>query len=173
MGLFQCGEGVHVGTLAIEVDGEDGFDPGFFMRLFMGMKGFFSGRCGEIEGDGVDIGQQGLRAATEDGADAGEEAEGCGDDGIAGADVGCGQGEPDGVCTAGAADGVGYGAGLSGGLFEAGDLGAEDESLRGADRLDGIEKFLSDDSKLTGKIKHLNGLRIVYKHRCHGISLQG
>ena len=80
------------------------------------------------------------------------------------------QGQPDRIGAAGAADGVRHGAGSSGGLFEAGDLRAEDESLRGADRLDRVEQFLPDAGKLAGKIKHLNGLRVAYRHVCHGIS---
>lgn len=151
------------------MDGEDGFD----LCAFMGAEEFGDRGRGEVEGGGIDIGQERLRAAAKDGADTGEEAEGGGDDGVAGPDIGRGQGEPDGVGPAGAADGVGDSAGLSGGLFEADDLGAEDEALRGADGLDGIEQFFPDAGKLAGKIKHLNGLRVVNLHRCHGISMQG
>ena len=67
---------------------------------------------GEVEGGGVDIGQAEVGAAAEDGADCGEEAEWRGDDGVAaGRLFAGGQGEPDGVCAAGAADGVRHGAG--------------------------------------------------------------
>ena len=82
--------------------------------------------------------KRGCGAAAKDGADGGEEAERSGDDGVAGADVGGGEGEPDGVGAAGAADGVRCGADGGGGEFEAGDLRAEDEVLRGADGFDGV-----------------------------------
>ena len=94
---------------------------------------------------GVDVGEEGLGSAAEDGADGGEEAERSGDDGVCEgrvprrADSGGGEGEPEGVGSAGAADGVGGGAGGGGGVLEAGDLGAEDEMLGVADGFDGSD----------------------------------
>jgi hypothetical protein len=64
-----------------------------------------------------------------------------------------------------------YSARSSGGLLEAGNLGAENKSLRGAHRFDRIKQFLTDPGVLTGKIKHLNGLWVADRHICHGISL--
>ena len=65
-----------------------------------------------------------------------------------------------------------YGADGGGGLLEAGDLGAKNKSLRVAHSLDRIEQLLPDTGILSGKIKHLNGLRVAYRHVCHGISLR-
>jgi len=132
--LLEGGERVPVGALAVEMDGEDGFDISCF-----GSAQEFSDSLGrKIEGGGVDISEKWCGAATEDGADGGEEAERSGDDGVAGADVGGGEGEPDGVGAAGTADGVRCGAGGCGGELEAGDLRAEDEVLGGADGFDGV-----------------------------------
>ena len=132
--LFQGRECVPVGALAVEMDWEDGFD----VSAGGGLQDLFDCGGGEVEGGGVDVGEEGRGAATENGADGGEEAERSGDDGVAGADVGGGEGKPDGVGAAGATDGVRCGAGDGGGLLEAGDLGAEDEVLRGTDGFDGV-----------------------------------
>jgi hypothetical protein len=43
--------------------------------------------------------------------------------------------------------------------------------LRRAYGLDGVEQLLPDTGILPGKIKHLNGLRVAYRHVCHGTSL--
>ena len=94
---------------------------------------------------------------------------GRGDDGVSGADSGGGHGQPEGVGAAGAADGVGHGAGGRGGVLEAGDLRAEDELLRVADAFDGGKNFLANPGKLAGEIEHRNRLGVV-RHVCHGIS---
>ena len=65
----------------------------------------------EIEGFFVDIGQQRRGARTEDRAHRGEEAERGGDHEVSGADMERGQGQPEGVRAAGAADRVGNFAG--------------------------------------------------------------
>ena len=117
-------------------------------------------------------GQQRPCSRAENGTDASEKAEWRCDDSISGADVGGRQGEPDGVGSAGAANGMGHSAGLRGSLLEAGNLGAEDESLRAADSFNGIKQFLPEAGKLPGKIKHLNRLWVTNLHISHGISLR-
>ena len=47
MALLEGGEGVHVGALAVEVDGEDGFDG----RAGVGVEDGFDGGGGEVEGE--------------------------------------------------------------------------------------------------------------------------
>lgn len=87
--------------------------------------------------------------------------------------VGGGECEPDGVGSAGAADGVSGGAGFGGGGLEAGDLRAEDELLGGADGFDGVEELLPDGGELAGEVEHwdglegggCDGLRGVMRHR--------
>ena len=116
----------------------------------------------EIEGGGVDVGEEGAGSAAEDGADGGEEAERRGDNGVAGADPGGGHGQPQRVGAAGASYGMGYGAGFGGGVFEAKDLRAEDELLREADGFDGGEDLRADFFVLPGEIEHRDGLRIAY-----------
>jgi len=53
------------------------------------------------------------------------------------------------------------GAGFGGGVFEAKDLRAEDELLRGADGFDGGEDLRADFFVLPGEIEHRDGLRIA------------
>ena len=91
-------------ALAVEMDGEDGANR-FGLR---GVQDGFHGCWVEIEGGGVDIGKDGRGPGAKNGADGGKEAERGGDDGVAGADAGRGQGQPEGVGAGGAADGMGY-----------------------------------------------------------------
>jgi len=97
-------ESVPVGALSIEVDGQDGF------RIC---------GCGRVEGapdrvrievecEGVDVSQDGLRAGPQDGAYRCEEAERGGQDGIAGADLCGSEGQPQGICAGRAPDCVLY-----------------------------------------------------------------
>ena len=134
------------------------------MTAAMGMGGSEGLDAGgvEVEGSRVDIGEQGRGTGAEDAADGGEEAEGRGDDGGAGADVEGGEGEPEGVGAAGAADGVGYAAGGGGGLLEAVDLGTEDEALTGTDGFDGREDLFADLGVLAAEVEHRDCLR----HNC-------
>lgn len=63
--------------------------------------------------------------------------------------------------------------------FKAGDLGAEDELLRGADGFDGGEELLPDGGELAGEVEHGDGLedsgggglRCVQRHIGNGISV--
>jgi len=160
----EGGEGVPVGALAVEVDGQDGFDLRRGRGVLMGGDAGFDRFGGEVEGDGVDVGQKGLGSAAEDGADGGEEAEGGSDNGIAGADVGGGEGQPEGVGSAGAADGVGHVAGLGGGTLEGVYGRAEDELLGGADLLDGGENFVANGGILPGEVEHGDGLKRFRRH---------
>src|SRR6202012_6000288 len=120
--LLERGEGVAINALAVEMDRKDGFDgsPG------RGMQDFLYSRGGEVEGVGLDVREKGRRSAAQNGADCGEEAERSGDDSVAGANAGSGHGQPDGVGTAGAANGMRRGTGLCGSLFEAIYLRTED-----------------------------------------------
>ena len=78
MAVLEGGEGVPIGALAVEVNGEDGFD-GAARR---GVQDGFDGGGREVEGGRVDVGEEDAGAAAEDGADGGEEAEGRGDNGV-------------------------------------------------------------------------------------------
>ena len=162
---------------AVEVDGGDGGKG-----RGGGVAGDLAdGVWGEIEGEGVDIGEDGAGAGAEDRAGGSEEAEGRRDDGaawlcLAGgvADACGGQREPEGVGSAGAADGVGDMAGLGGGGFKGGDLGAEDEALRGADGLDGGHELVAQLGKLSREVEHRHGLRGSFGgNRGHLCMVQG
>jgi len=172
--VLQEGEGVHVGALAVEVDGENGFD-GFAVEF----QGLFDAGWGEVEGEGVDVGEDGAGSGAEDGAGGGEEAEGGGEDGVllmaagglgAVADSGGGESKPEGVGAAGAADGVGRGAGEGGGALEGFDLGAEDEALRGADLSDGLHDLFSDGGELAGEVEKGDGLGCGSGGWRHGVN---
>ena len=75
--LGKAGKGIPGGALAVEVNGEDGAYVGAARVL----EDFLDGCRVEIEGDGVDIGEDGGGSGAEDGADRGEKAEGGGEDG--------------------------------------------------------------------------------------------
>ena len=90
-------------------------------------KHLFDGAVAErLKVFGIDIRQQRLRATPQNRTDAGEEAEGRRDNGVARADVGRSQREPERVGPARASNGMRYGAGGGGGLLEAGDLRARE-----------------------------------------------
>ena len=96
----------------------------------------------EVEGGGFDVGQQRSGPGAENGADRGEEAEGGGDDGMAGANSGGGQRQPEGVGARGAADGVGHAQLLRRGFFKGGNRLAQNELLRGQDLAERVQQFL-------------------------------
>ena len=77
---FEGGEGVPIGALAVEVDGEDGFD----LAGGGGRRGPRLRRRGPGEGEGVDVREEAAGSSAEDGTGAGEEGERRGDDGVAG-----------------------------------------------------------------------------------------
>ena len=160
MALLEGGEGVPVGALTVEVHGQDGFDG----WAGVSAEDCFDGGGGEVEGGGVDVGEEGSGSAAKDGADGGEEAEGSGDYGVAGADAGGGHGQPEGVGAAGAAYCVRNMACGGCGGFKAFDLWAEDEALGGADFFDGGEYGFPYEIELTGEIKHGDGLRNTFWH---------
>ena len=153
---FEGGEGVPVGALAVEMDGEDGFD-------FAGGAGgedLGYGGGGQVEGEWVDVREEAAGSGAEDGTGAGEEGERRGDDGVAGlVNAGGGEGKPESVCAAGAADAVRGATGGGGGLLKGGDLRAEDEALGDADALDGLHDFIADEGKLAGEIEEGDGLK--------------
>ena len=120
-------------------------------------KTFFYAGWVEIEGDWVNIGQHRSCARPQNGADGGEEAEGCGDNGGSWTNAGRGQSQPEGVGTRSAPQSMGYVELACGGYFEGRDRLAEDELLSidhlGQRRND----FISDGSILARKIQHGNG----------------
>ena len=60
----RCGEGGPVGALAVEVDGQDGAD-----RLACGaIEDGFDGCWVEVEGGGIDVGQDRSGSGAEDGS---------------------------------------------------------------------------------------------------------
>src|ERR1035437_6117124 len=157
-------EGSPVGALAIEVDGEDRANGCALRTIEEG----FDGSRAEVEGGGVDVGKQRSGPGAENGARRGEEAEGGGDDGLAGAgvptdgswsvgwraDFGGGQRQPKGVCARGAADGVGHAQPLRCGFFKGGDGLAENELLRGQDLTESVQKFLMEGLILAFEVQH-------------------
>ena len=108
----------------------------------------------EVEGGRVDVGQQRRGPGAEDGADRGEEAEGSGDDGRAGADSGGGQGQPESVGARGAAHGVGHAQLDSGGFFKGGYRIAENELLRLKHLPDRVQQLLVERAVLAFEVQH-------------------
>jgi hypothetical protein len=125
----------------------------------MSASDLLDGSSGEIEGSWVDIGQQRLRSATQDGADGCKEAEGRGDNRVAWADPRGGHGQPEGVGAACAAHSVWHLE--SGGRCALKGIHgrAENEALGRANLLDGREYFVANAGKLPGEVKHLNRLK--------------
>ncbi len=74
------------------------------------------------------------------------------------ADVGGGEGQPECVRSAGAANSVRGGEGFGGGGLEGRDLGAEDEALGVARVGDSLHDLVADDRELAGEIEHRDGL---------------
>ena len=122
-----------------------------------GIEDGFDGCWVEIEGGGVDVGEDGSGSGAEDGADGGEEAERGGDDGVAGADAGGGQRQPEGVGAGGAADGVGHAELLGGCAFKCGDRLTEDKLLRLQYMADGFEQFVVERLVLAFEVEHGTG----------------
>jgi len=83
-----------IGRLAVEMDRQDG-TYGSAARSF---EGLFDGLRGEIKGGRINIRQDGGGAGAEDSADRGEEAEGGGNDRVAGPDFCSGEGKPQRIC---------------------------------------------------------------------------
>ena len=164
-------ECVPVRALAIEVDGQNG------LKGWAGGSAYEFADCvrREVEGEGVDVGEDGAGSGAENGASRGEEAKRGGDDSAAGlglaggvADAGRGEGEPKGVRAAGAADGVRHVAGQGGGGLKGLDLRPEDEALRGADGLNGGHEFITQPVELPCEVQHGHRLgRGLGKDRGH------
>jgi hypothetical protein len=116
---LEGGEGVPVGALAVEVDGQDGFD----VAAGGGAEEFGDGGFGrEVEGAGVDVGEEGRAPARRMALAEAKKLKGVvmtasvipvsardsfAGSGRPGADAGGGEGQPEGVGAAGASDGVG------------------------------------------------------------------
>jgi len=132
------------------MDGENGAKA-FGLRTTE--NGFDGGRA-EVEGGGVDVGEEWCGSGAEDGADGGEEAEGGGENSVAGADVGGGQREPESISTRGAADGVGYAQLDGGGFFKGGDGLAENELAGFEDIAERLEKLAVERLVLAFEVQH-------------------
>ena len=141
-------DGIHVGHLAEEVNGQDGLGARCDGRLdFMRV---------DVEGQGVDVDENGLGVEAVDDAGRGEEREGRGDDFVAGADVQGHEGDEQSVRAGGDADGMG-GAGIGGhGLLEFLDFGAHDEILGVADVVDDGPDLVADGPVLGFEIEQRN-----------------
>ena len=75
--VLESGEGIHIGALAVEVDWEDGFH----VVGGGGLEKLGYGGGAEVEGCGVDIGEEDAGTGAKDGRGRGKKAEGRGDDG--------------------------------------------------------------------------------------------
>ena len=152
MFLGKGGEGVHVGALAVEVNREDGGEPEARRQGFG--EGFGDGLGGEVQGVGIDVGEDGKGSGPEDGRGGGEEAEGRRDDCVTGADAARGEREPKSVGAAGATDSGGNMARGGGCLLKARGGRAEDELLVSADIFNGGHDLVANDGELTAEVKH-------------------
>ena len=148
------------------MDGEDGADA----RGLRAVENFFNSCRTEVEGGGVDVSEKWRGPGAKNGADRGEEAEGCGDDGMTGADAGCGQREPESVSTRGAADGVGHTQLDGSGFFKGGNGLAQNELLRLQHMPDRPHQFIVELAVLALEVQHWDRLggwdRILRRVRC-------
>jgi hypothetical protein len=108
----------------------------------------------EIEGAGIDIGEDGVGASAQYATGRGEKGKRRGEDGLAGrvADSSGREGEPEGIGAGGAADGGADRAEGSDGGFELDNLFAENELLAVADSLEGSKYLRSEGDILTPKV---------------------
>ncbi len=96
--LSEGKDSVEIGTLAEEVDGDDGFG-------FWGDFGFGIGQV-DVEADGAGVDEDGGGADATDATGCGEEGKGGNEHFIARANIEGHEGEKDGVCAGGDADAV-------------------------------------------------------------------
>ena len=128
-----------------------------------GQEGLGTGRDGrldfvrvDVEGQGVDVDEDGLGVEAMDDAGRGEEGERRGDDFVAGADIQGHEGDEQGVRAGRDADGVG-GAGIGGhGLLEFLDFGTHDEVLGVANVVDDGPDLVADGPVLGFEIEQRN-----------------
>ena len=133
MFLSECKDSVEIGTLAEEVDGDDGFG-------FWGDFGFGIGKI-DVETDGAGVDEDGGGTDAADATGGSEEGKGGDKHFITGADVEGHEGEKDGVGAGGDADAM---AGFSQGGefgFDLSDLVAHDEMPGLEDTLEGVGEF--------------------------------
>ena len=155
-GVFEDGDtqwarevedGVHIGALAEEVDGNNGFG----LRI-LGESGG-EGGDGKVKGGGIDIDEDGSGAEAGDATGGGEESVWGSDDDITGGDIEGHEKEELGICATGASDGVGDADIIGDGFFKGFSMGAEDEGLGIGDRFDGGEKLSFEWSVLAAEIE--------------------
>ena len=144
------GKGSPISTLTVKVHGQNGADR----RGLRCIQNSADGAWREVEGGGVDVRQDRGRPGAEDGADGGEEAEGCGDDGVAGADSGGGQGQPQGIGAGRAANSMGYSELRGGGALKGGYRLAKDKLLRLKHMVERLEQFLVQRLVLALEVQH-------------------
>lgn len=133
MVLSECKDSVEIGTLAEEVDGDDGFG-------FWGDFGFGIGKI-DVETDGAGVDEDGGGTDAADATGGSEEGKGGDEHFIAGTDVEGHEGEKDGVGAGGNADAMaGFGQGGEFG-FDLGDFVAHDEMAGLEDALECSGEF--------------------------------
>ena len=140
-------DGVHVGALAEEVDGNNGFGLGILGES----EG--EGRDGKVKGGGIDIDEDWSGAQASDATSGGEESVWGSDDDITGGDIEGHEEEELGICATGATDGVWDADIIGDGFFKGLSMGAEDEGLGIGDRLDGGKKLSFEWSVLATEIE--------------------
>ena len=114
----------------------------------------FNRRRAQVEGGGIDVGQDGGGSGAQDGADRGEEAERGGDHGHAGADARGGLSQPQGIGARGAADGVGHAQTLFRCPLEGGHGFTEDELLRLQHMPKSFKQFRMERTILAFQVQH-------------------
>lgn len=138
---------VHVRGEAEEMDGHDGAG-------LRGNRGF-DFLWVNVESQGINIDKDGLGADVSNGPSGGDEAEGCGDDFLTGADL-CGKKRKDqSVGARGAADsvlGIEFGGNF---LFQFFDFRAKDEILRVHDTRNRGHDFITNRSELRTKVEEV------------------
>ncbi len=148
--LFGDGvDGVHVGALAVQADRHDG--------LGLGTDGVFDQIRIEVVGARVDVDEHRCGAEQGDRLGGGDEAEGGGDDLVAGADLQRHQGHDQGVGAARGRDAVANADIVGQPFLHLADLGAEDVLAVVHDRGDAPVEIFADQGLLGFEVDELNG----------------
>ena len=164
---FRCDgvDLVHVGDLAVEVDGDDGFEASPWSMV----RGQDMAEMGgvEVEGLWVDVAEDGGCAYVVNNAGGGEEGEAGQDHTIAGTDIEGLQGKQQGICAAGHADGMFHTAIGGCGFFERLNMRPENELCRRYNIENGGIDFVFDGGILAFQVKyrdvHLISLRFIVR----------
>jgi hypothetical protein len=167
-------EGVEVGALAVEVDGQDGLD----VVPNPEAEEFGDSVRGEVEGPGVDIREERPGAGAQDATGTGEEAERSGNDRIRLAGVpggggavaysSGGEGEPEGVCAAGASDAVARAQAAAAAASKAATRGPRMKLCESQTWAIASSISCPQRAVLARKIKHWNGFEDRLGHASNG-----